>query len=134
MTSQDKNNSKKMEEHFHSFVQSHPGASYEEWVEDWNPEAKEDCLLEGLGGELLIDSKYYTEDNVNRQLWNSNVDSRHQVPAATAVATCNGILSDLLGGGELAASSQLTPPTSPAKANKDSDNSFPLDQDLMSFD
>lgn len=122
-----------MEEHFNTFVQSHPEATYEEWIGDMNPQAKEECLLEGLGGEILIDSQYYTKDSTHRQWWNEHLaGQRRQVPAADAIDeeadtdAANGVISDLLGG----ATSQATPPGSPSKETK----TFPVDQDLLSFD
>lgn len=124
-----------MEEHFHSFVENHPQATYEEWIGDLHPNAKEECLLEGLGGEILIDSEYYEAENGHRQLWNKNLaGKRVEVPATVSNAepladgeesSANLMITDLLG------TSQLTPPGSPA--NKEGSN-FPLEKDLMSFD
>ena len=111
---------------FTEFVSSHPQGTYEEWIGSLHPEAKEKCLLEGLGGEILIDQEYYAEDNEHRQMWNSHLDNK-RMEAPAAPKSCDSsenhdsaMITDLLGDGEF-----MISPTS---------KKVSLEQDLLSFD
>mmetsp|Transcript_66062 Transcript_66062/g.184697 ORF Transcript_66062/g.184697 Transcript_66062/m.184697 type:complete len:123 (+) Transcript_66062:115-483(+) len=117
-----------IEKQFNEFVSSNPTGTYEEWIGSLHPEAKEKCLLEGLGGEIIIDQEYYTEDNDHRKLWNEHLDKkRTQVPAIPSGCDSSdnhdSAIFDLLGDGE----AMLSPPSSPKK-------DMSPDQDLLSFE
>jgi hypothetical protein len=117
-----------IETQFNEYVSSHPTGTYEEWIGTLHPEAKEKCLLEGLGDEIIIDQDYYSEDNDHRKMWNEHLDSK-RVGAPATPSGCDAsddydsAMIDLLGDGE----AMLSPPTSPKK-------NVSLDDDLLSFD
>ena len=123
MSSSQKN---QIETKLNEFIASHPKAAYEEWIGTLHPEAKENCLLEGLGGEIIIDQEYYAEDSVYRNVWNSHVEDGHRkVPATPSGSESSDDVEifDLLGDKEKITSPVRSPstPLSP-------------DVDLMSFD
>jgi hypothetical protein len=114
-----------LEKKLNEYISSHPEGVYEEWIGTLHPEAKEDCLLEGLGGEILIDQEYYAEDSEHRNLWNTRVeDQKRKVPSTPVGSESNDDVEifDLLGDKEKisspwASATQVSP-----------------DVDLMSFD
>ena len=65
-----------VQDHLDSFLEEHPDASYEEWIQDLHPEnTYEDAvLLEGLDdsgkAKRAIDHRFYVEESDHRQLWN----------------------------------------------------------------
>lgn len=121
--------SQSIEKKFDEFVSSHPRGTYEEWISTLHPEAKEKCLLEGLGGEILIDPEYYAEDNEHRKLWNAHLDSKRTMVPATPTSSDNSenhdsaIITDLLGDGE----AMVSPAGSPSQKAS-------VEKDLLSFD
>jgi hypothetical protein len=92
-----------VKDHLESFLQEHPDASYENWIEELHPEnAHEGLLLEGLGKTL--DHRLYVEDSDHRKLWNEsltndndgNTCSRRFVPARTTKVNKGNVVVDLL--------------------------------------
>ena len=115
-----------IETKLNEFIASHPKAAYEEWIGTLHPEAKESCLLEGLGGEILIDQEYYAEDSEHRNVWNSRMeDGSRKVPATPSGSESTDDLEifDLLGDKEKIACPSWSPSTVVSP-----------DVDLMSFD
>lgn len=118
-----------IEKQFNEFVSSHPTGTYEEWIGALHPEAKEKCLLEGLGGELIIDQEYYAEDNVHRLLWNAHLENkRMEVPSSPAGSEAGDnhdstMIADLLGDGD----AMVSPLSSPRR-------DVAPGEDLLSFD
>ena len=117
-----------IEQQFKEFIASHPTGTYEEWIGSLHPESKEKCLLEGLGGELLIDQEFYAEDNEHRLIWNSHLDNkRTEVPSSPAGSESgdhdSAMIADLLGDGD----AMVSPLSSPRRE-------VSPDEDLLSFD
>jgi hypothetical protein len=91
-----------VKDHLQSFLQEHPDASYEAWIEELHPEnAHEGLLLEGLGKTL--DHRFYVQDSDHRKLWNESLRSdngntctRRFVPARTAKVDKADVVTDLL--------------------------------------
>ena len=123
-----------IEKEFYEFVSSHPSGTYEEWIGSLHPEAKEKCLLEGLGGEIIIDQEYYQENNDHRKMWNEHLDQKRveapSMPRAfdsssdAASNNNDSAMLDLLGDGE----EMVSPPMSP------NNKSVGVDDDLLSFE
>lgn len=115
-----------IEQKLSEYISSHPDASYEEWIGAIHPEAKEKCLLEGLGGEILIDQEYYAEESEHRNLWNVHADQkRTKVPASPVGSESSDDVEivDLLGNKERI----ISPAASPSRK-------VSPEEDLMSFD
>jgi len=117
-----------IEQKLKEFISSHPEGIYEEWIGSIHPEAKENSLLEGLGGGILIiDQEYYAEDSEHRTLWNDRIeDSRRKVPATpTGSESADDVeIFDLLGDKNEKVSTTTSFPSSPVSP----------DVDLLSFD
>ncbi|KAL7517848.1 hypothetical protein ACHAWX_002726 [Stephanocyclus meneghinianus] len=95
-------------DHLISFLREHPGATYEEWIEDLHPEnAHDGTLLEGFG--KTIDHRFFVEESDHRRLWNENLSNffdgesktRLYVPPRPRQMDDNGelvVAADLLSG------------------------------------
>jgi hypothetical protein len=91
-----------VKDHLESFLEEHPDASYEAWIEELHPEnTHEGLLLEGLGKTL--DHRFYIEESDHRKLWNEsltsdngNACSRRFVPVRTAKVNKADAVPDLL--------------------------------------
>jgi hypothetical protein len=76
-----------IQSHLDDFLQTHPTASYEKWIEDLHP----DNVLE-KGGETVIDHRFYVDDSDHRHIWNRNLRDRERnitrryVPASSILS------------------------------------------------
>jgi hypothetical protein len=114
-----------IETELNNYLSSQPEGTYEEWIRTLHPEAKENVLLEGLGG--LIDPEFYAEDNHHRNIWNSHsANKRQQVPSTPVGSESSDDVEifDLLGDKQTIISAAAVSPST---------NVSP-DVDLLSFD
>jgi hypothetical protein len=128
-------------EHLLGFIQAHPTATYQQWIEDLHPEnAHDGALLEGLG--KTIDHRFFVEESDHRRIWNENLFTsldrdcsvgRQFVPARTSMTDENGdmiIAVDILSGssGHNGTEENVTPQQSNAAKSEDTS------VDLIEFD
>lgn len=67
--------------HLEAFLQEHPTATYEEWIQDLHPENMNEGKLLG-DGFTELDHRLYVEESDHRRLWNKNLGDglRRAVP------------------------------------------------------
>lgn len=64
---------KEMRDHLEHFLQTQPGACYEDWIKDLHPENAQ------KGGNDLIDHRFYAENSDHRLMWNEFISNNDKV-------------------------------------------------------
>jgi hypothetical protein len=83
-----------MELHLDSYLESHPDATYEEWIQDLHPENVQQGRI--FDDMWIIDSRFYVESSDHRQLWNQRVPHRRVLSRSYAPANATDPPVDLL--------------------------------------
>lgn len=70
-----------IESHLEAFLEAHPDATYENWIQDLHP----DNVVEGklLPDFVEVDHRFYVEESDHRLLWNERAPLDRTVPPRT---------------------------------------------------